>query len=234
VSLENRDRRGLIAETGGAVLGGLMGLILVGPLGTSGGAVAGAGLAPVLERWVAKMIPELTRRGEVLSVAAATSSGFDAEQVVVRLLDSVEVQPLVIRILDAASRTNSDEILRLLGGVLGASVTDRPRKVDEDLMLVDGIKDLTPGHLRVLEVLEQPADPTASKHVSTLGSVTEAIGSAMSVAAIEAALAGIVARGLAETGTLYGGPIGYSLSEFGKALLDAARRASASGGSPST
>jgi|SRR5215211_1058535 len=86
-------------------------------------------------------------------------AGLSQEEVVDRLPTCDELQPLAARMLDAASRTNSEETLRLLGAVLSESVSDHPPKIDESLMLVDGIRDLEAGHLRLLQQLGQPADP---------------------------------------------------------------------------
>jgi hypothetical protein len=99
-------------------------------------------------------------RGRVVAEAASVTSGIGEEEILERLMESDELQPLVARILDAASRTNATEPLRLLGYILGESVSNRPRKIDEDLLLVDILTGLEPGHLRVLELFEGPPDPS--------------------------------------------------------------------------
>jgi hypothetical protein len=71
-----------------------------------------------MERLVAKSVDEFRRRGDVLAEAASASSGLRQDEVVERLLQSVEIQPLVARVLDAAACTNSTDTLRLLGVVL--------------------------------------------------------------------------------------------------------------------
>lgn len=216
--------RGFLAESGGAVLGGLLGLIASGPLGAQAGALIGASAVPAMERWMARMMPEFQRRGRVMADAAAVTSGMDAETIVACVLDMDDAQPLVARVLDAASRTNSDEILRLLGGILGETAKSRPQRVDEDLMMVDAFTGLTPAHLHIMEQLEQPADPGNPDAVWLASAIGAALGSEVSDVGLRTALGGLVARGLVNTHPTWE-QTGYGLSEFGEALLAAARRA---------
>jgi outer membrane lipoprotein SlyB len=66
-TVELSDSHKLLAETGGAALGGLFGLCLAGPLGAVLGAFAGQILTPASERLVAKCIDELRERGRVVA-----------------------------------------------------------------------------------------------------------------------------------------------------------------------
>jgi hypothetical protein len=213
----------LIAETGGAALGALMGLCFAGPLGAAAGAAVGAALTPVMERWVAKCVDEFRGRGRVLAEAASLTSGLGEEEVVERLLESDELQPMVARVLDAASRTNATETLRLLGGVLGESVSHHARKIGEDLMLVDGIIGLEPGHLKVLELFEGPADPSNPDVNWGVELITVASADSMSAVGSQAAIGGLLSRGLIQTMSGFGQG-GYRITEFGRALLGALRR----------
>ena len=111
----------------------LIGLCFAGPLGAGAGAAIGVIAQPVMERWFAKCVDEFRGRGAVLAEAASRSSGLDQDEAVERLLASVGLQPLVARVLDAASRTNSTETLRLLGGtwrVSGGSLEENRRRSD--------------------------------------------------------------------------------------------------------
>ena len=72
----------LIAETGGAAFGALIGLCFAGPLGAGPGAVIGVIAQPLMERWVAKCVNEFRRRGDVLAEAASLSSGLGQDEVV--------------------------------------------------------------------------------------------------------------------------------------------------------
>jgi len=212
-----------MAETGGAALGALMGLLFAGPAGAAGGALLGVTLTPLLERWVGESLQEIfPARGEVLAAAASSSSNLGQEEVVERLLGSEELHPLLTRVLDAASRTNSLETLRLLGAVLGESVSNRPRKIDEDLMLVDGIRDLEPGHLRLLEQLELPAaDADPVWHRQNIAAV---IADNLSAVGLDSALGGLLGRGLIQATAGGYSPPGYMITDFGRALLAALRR----------
>ena len=90
----------------------------------------------------------------------------------------------------------------------------------------DGIADLTPGHLRIMEVLEPPADPNNPGIVWSTDQISKGVGQALSPVAFRAALGGLVARGLIEVVPgMLAGPGAYRLTDFGRALLGAARRA---------
>ena len=227
MSLEPRGSDKLIAESGGAALGALIGLCFAGPLGAGAGAAIGVIAQPVMERWFAKCVDEFRGRGAVLAEAASRSSGLDQDEAVERLLASVGLQPLVARVLDAASRTNSTETLRLLGGVLGESVADRSRRIDEDLMLVDGIRDLEPGHLRLLETFEQPANASNPDVNWAEESMAAAMANRLSPVGRQAALGGLVGRGLVQPVSGFNGG-GYAITDFGRALLGAVRRSAPS------
>jgi hypothetical protein len=130
-------------------------------------------------------------------------------------------------VIDAASQTNSTEILTLLGGMLGASVSDRPRRIDEDLMLVDGMRGLEPAHLMLLEQFERPADPSNPDVAWGTERITESIGESLTAAGRQAAIGGLLGRGLIQRIAGFDGG-GYMITEFGSALLGALRRSSAS------
>jgi hypothetical protein len=179
----------------GAVIGSLIGIAFAGPLGAAGGALIGAAVTPVMERWLDACADEFRRRRDVVVRGASAASGLAEDEVVERLLESVVSQPLVARVLDAAARTDSFEILRLLGGVLGESVRDRPRKIDADLMLVDGITGLTTGHLRVLEVMEGQANPDNPDVAWGPNGVTAQLGGSLSAHGVHAAVGGLVGTG---------------------------------------
>ena len=130
--------------------------------------------------------------------ADSRSSGVGLDEAVGRALESVDLQPLVARVLSAASETNSMDTLRLLGSVLGEAVANRPRRIGEDLMLIDGIGGLEPGHLMLLEHLDNPADRANLTVTWSATAIAEVIDGALSPGALQAALGGLVARGLVE------------------------------------
>jgi hypothetical protein len=221
-SVELSDSGNLAAEVGGGVTAGFFGLCVGAVLGPDAGALVGMTLTPVSERWIARSIKEIRPRSQVLAEGASLTSGLSEEEVVERLVDSPELQPLVVRILDAAARTNSTETLRLLGAMLGASVADRARRVDEDLMLVDVITGLEPGHLRLLELLEGPADPSNPDLVWNDEKIAAADPDSLTTTGRQIAIGGLLARGVIQSVSVFGG-IGYSITDFGRALLDALR-----------
>ena len=214
MTVERRDPDKLITATGGAALGVLIGLIFAGPLGAGAGAAMGVIAQPAMEWVVAKCVPEFRRRGDVLADAASSASRLDQDLVVERLLESVEHQPLVARVLDAAARTNATETLRLLGLVLGEAVGDRPRTIDEDLMLIEGVRDLEAGHLRLLEVLEQAADPFNPSVFWGMEQIATVVGDNLSPVGIQAAIGGLLGRGLIQPMSGFDGG-GYAITDFG-------------------
>jgi hypothetical protein len=221
----HQDSGNLASETAGATFGGLIGVwasaAIPGSDGAAIGSVVGAGSVPVMERWFARIRNEWSRRGAIIVQAAASRAEIGPEQLVERLLEADELQPLVARILDAAARTNSATNLQILGTVLGEALSDRPRQIDDYLLIATAVNDLTPAHLRILEVLERPADPDRDEVGWIAQTIEESIKD-VSLLGIQAALGGLVRHGLVRTGVGYG-PLIYSLNEFGQALLDVVR-----------
>ena len=99
MTIERTGTDKFLAETGGAALGALLGFCFAGPLGAAAGAAVGVVLTPAMERWAAKCIDELRGRGQILADAASLTSGLSEDEVVERLLDSEELQPMVARVL---------------------------------------------------------------------------------------------------------------------------------------
>jgi hypothetical protein len=129
----------------------------------------------------------------------------------------------VARVLDASFETSSTETLRLLGAVLGEAVSNRPRRIDEDLMLVDGIRGLEPGHIRLLEQLEQPANASNDSVSWGVERIAEVMDDTLSPVGLQAAIGGLVGRGLIRRSSGLDGE-GYLITEFGIGLLGALRR----------
>jgi hypothetical protein len=218
----------LLPETAGGAFGALIGAWvgtgLAGPFGAAtglaAGSVVGAGIVPVLERWFSRIQGEFGRRGRVVVEAAGSRGDMTPDEVLERLLDADDLQPLMTRILDAAARTDSVLNLRILGTVLGEALSDRPREVDDYILIATAVNDLGPAHVRVLELLEGPADPTDADRRWTAGEIEERIGS-VSPLGTQAALGGLVRHGLVQNDAGFG--LTYSLTKFGHALLDLIR-----------
>lgn len=229
VTIEPRGTSEVPAKMGGAALGLLFGLMLGGPLGGVIGGPLGATVAasvgpvltPVMEAWVKNAQEEWQRRGNELATGAADASHLDEVKVVERILTSNDLQPLVMRVLDAAARTNSTRKLRALGAVLGEAVSSRPRRVDEDLFIVAALDDLEPAHLRVLEALEGQADPADSDVGWMSDDLAHAVAD-LSPVGRHAALGGLMRHGLVDTVSGYG-EMTYRITEFGHAMLEVMR-----------
>jgi hypothetical protein len=189
-----------------------------------GGAI-GTLTTPTLEAWVARCIEEFRQSGQQLAIGASDAAHLSEDEVVQRILEDASLQPLVMRVVDAAARTRSVGKLRALGAVLGEAVSNRPRRVDEDLLIVAALNDLEPAHLRVLVALEGSADPTHPERGWTFGAVEEAVPD-LTAAGRQAALGGVISHGLVITTSLYSAT-GYELTEFGRAMLAVMRLSTA-------
>ena len=78
-------------------------------------------------------------------------------------------------------------------------MSERPGKIDEDLLLVDILSGLEPGHLRVLELFENAAvrpDPDVNW---SIGCIPAAIADEMSAVGRQAAVDELLARALIQT-----------------------------------
>jgi hypothetical protein len=93
--------------------------------------------------------------------------------------------------------------------------------------LVDGIRGLEPAHLRLLAQVERPADPSNENVAWGTERIAASMGESLTAAGRQAAIGGLLGRGLIERiSGLDGG--GYTITEFGSALLGALRRSTPS------
>jgi hypothetical protein len=175
-----------------------------------------------MEAWAEKIMQECQRRGHEITDSASVSSGLEPDEVVQRLLTTDELQPLVMRVLDAAARTDSTRKLRMLGTILGEAISNRPRPLDEDLLIVAALDDLEPAHLRVLEVLERPVDDPQNPDARWWAGNLENAVPDLTVVGRQAGIGGLLHHGLAVQTSLYGA-IGYEITEFGRAMLEVIR-----------
>jgi hypothetical protein len=231
MTMDDPHQPGVASQMGGAALGALMGLAIGGPLaaaidGPVGAALAvaaGSVLTPAMEVWVAKCRQEFGRRGHEIAAGAAHASHLAADEAVERILTCDDIQPLVMRVLDSAIKTDSTPKLRALGMVLGEAAGNRSRQIDEDLMILKAIDLLEAAHLRILERMKDPV-PNHPEGVWTLTLVSSTV-SDLSEAGTQAAIGGLLAHGLIQnTGGGGYSPAGYAITTFGLAMLDAMRR----------
>jgi hypothetical protein len=93
------------------------------------------------------------------------------------------------------------------------------------LLIVAALDDLEPVHLRVMELLEQPADPE-NPDQGWLDSMIEEQIVGVSRVGCQGALGGLVRHGLVAIKGAFGGNI-YVLSDFGQALMAVMRQVAA-------
>src|SRR4051812_106873 len=111
MTVERRpDRTSVTTGMGAALLGALMGPA-AGGHPAAGGAV-GATATPLLEWWLGKCVNEFRRRADVVATSAGRASRLGPDKAVERLLNDDDSQPLVVRVIEAATRTNSQEVLQ--------------------------------------------------------------------------------------------------------------------------
>ncbi len=144
---------------------------------------AAAGLVPVVgpiaqeftESATQAVLAEHARARSVALRAAEESSGLTREEISDLLVQKPAVVPLVTRVLFLAGMNGHDEILEMLGGVLG-SILLAPDDTEEAELILAGIADLKRIHLQVLRVLHQP--PQARVKASESSSPKEQYGAA--------------------------------------------------------
>jgi hypothetical protein len=143
--------------------------VTAGALGAAAGfagpdaAVAGAGLAPVIEEVLGQLFGRLTtkraeRVAETLTDAADELGGDSAEQLR-RLADTAAsdetYQELLARTLTIAQDTAMRDKRRALSRALASALDDLGTKVDEEIAFVRMLADLDPAHLRVLKIMSR-------------------------------------------------------------------------------
>lgn len=175
----------------------------------------------MLEAWISHCIAEFQEYGRELATGAADAAQTSEDEIVQRILEDKTLQRLVRQVVDAAARTASTRKLRALGAVLGEAATSRPRRVDEDVLIIAALRDLEAAHLRVLEVLEGQADRN-NPNIGWTRSAIEGSISDLTDLGRQAALGGLVSHGLVATTSLFG-DIGYELTDFGRAMLEVLR-----------
>jgi hypothetical protein len=198
----------------GAGLGLLIGWIFRDPLGAHHAASLGTVMTPAMEGWAERIRQEFQRRGQVITDSAALSSQLEPDEVIERLLTTDGLDPLVMRVLEAAGHTDSTRKLRILGTILGQAISNRAPRTDEHLLIVATLDDLEPAHLRVLEVLEHGGLSPAN--------LENAVPD-LTVVGRHAGIGGLLRHGLAVLTSPYGVAPGYEITEFGRAMLEVIR-----------
>jgi hypothetical protein len=176
-----------------------------------------------MEAYAERMWQECQRRGQVMTDSAAVASQLEPDEVIERLLTTDGLDSLVMRVLDAAARTDSMRKLRMLGAILGQAISTPSRPLDEDLLIVAALDDLEPAHLKVLEALDEHGGLSPEGHPKN--AVPPSLDNALpdlTVVGRQAGIGGLLRHGLAVQTSPYGGS-GYTITEFGSAMLEVMR-----------
>ncbi len=143
--------------------------VVAGTLGAAAGfagpdaAVAGAGLAPVIEDVLGEILARLSgkrthRVAETLAGAAEELGGDMAEQLK-RFADAAAsdetYQELLARTLTIAQDTAMRDKRRALSRALANALGDVGTKVDDEIAFVRMLADLDPVHIRVLKIMSR-------------------------------------------------------------------------------
>jgi hypothetical protein len=170
----------------GAGLGLLIGWIFGGPMEAQHAAQLGTVMTPYMEAYAERMMQEFQRRGQVITDSAAVASQLKPDEVIERLLTTDGLDPLVMRVLDAARHTDSTRKLRMLGTILGRAISNKAPPLNEDLLIVATLDDLEPAHLNVLEILEHGGLSAANLENAVLD---------LTVVGRQAAIGGLLSHG---------------------------------------
>ena len=143
--------------------------VAAGALGAAAGlagpdaAIAGAGLAPVIEDVLGRLFSGLTtRRAERVAQAltdAAEELGGDTAEQLRRFADAAAsdetYQELLARTLTIAQDTAMRDKRRALGRALANALDDTGTRVDDEIAFVRMLADLDPVHIRVLKIMSR-------------------------------------------------------------------------------
>lgn len=138
--VRKRESRGTIARYVGAIAGGIP--------------VAGNLAQELTTDAMTAVLEEQARLRSVALRAAERSAGMTRQEIGDAIVDSPHLAPLVTRVLWMAGMNGHDEILDILGGILG-TILLTPDDTEEAELILAGIADLKRVHLQVLRMLGQ-------------------------------------------------------------------------------
>jgi hypothetical protein len=129
-------------------------LAAYGPIGAAFTAVLTPALATMIQRAVNELAQIRAGRGAKVLADAADRGGVSIEELFHRIGDDPVRLTLLSDAMQAASRTNIDSKIRVLGAALaaGALATD-DALIDEQILLVAAIADLEAPHIQVLKII---------------------------------------------------------------------------------
>jgi hypothetical protein len=203
---EQQDRHDLVDQIGGDFLAAGVGLLLPIP-----------GVGVLTERAVRRVREETERRRSVALKAAERVSGMTREEIGERIGHDPRFLSLVTRVLHAAGMNGHDGTLKAMGVALGRAATD-PGRVDEAELVLTVLSDLTEHHARVLLLLS--ADPPAISGTALVWTMhLLEVSADLPTPVVSLLVATLVARGLAEATTGFGGGNVYSITTLGRDVL---------------
>jgi len=200
-----QGQHGVVARVGLEALFTAAGLPVVGSLVVT----------PLVER----MVAEHRRRTSVAMRAAVRVSGCATpEDLAERLEADPRLQPLLVRLLSAASTNGHDQTLRALGKALGDAVRE-PHRIDQCDLLLQSLDGLTASHVELLLLLSEksPQDDV----VWQVAEVEKAM--ALDFTVYRLCRSSLYSRGIITEYTGFGGTVILEVSEAGKVLLDVLR-----------
>ncbi len=202
-----QDRRDFVDQIGGEVLAAGVNLILSG--------IPGVGV--FTERGFRKVREEHEGRRSVALAAAERVSGMTREEIGERISDNPQLLSLVTRVLHAAGMNGHDGTLRAMGAALGHAAAD-PGAAEEAELVLTVLSDLTEHHAHVLLLLG--SDPPALSGTALVWTMHLLETSANLPTRVTSLLvATLVARGLADATTGFGGGNVYSITPLGRDVL---------------
>jgi len=166
-----------------------------------GAAVPGTGVLG--RRLLSKVREERTRRQSRALKMAEQRSGLSREDLAEKIVEEPQLIPLVTRLLHAAGMNSHDQTLDALGAAFGRAVAEADSRDECGLILI-ALADLTEDHTRtLLRLTEEPPKLTGTASVWTPDLLGNSGGLSPRTAAL--CLAALVARGLVENPTGFGG-----------------------------
>ena len=185
-------------------------------------AVFGIPGSGVVAEWLfGKVREEVTHSRSIALLVAEQRSGLSREDIAERIAEDPRLVALFIRLLYAAGMTKHEQTLRAMGAAFGQAVGERDF-LDECELILTALADLTANHAAILLLLStDPPELAGGPNAWTPDRLVRS--SELPARATTLCLAALVARGLAETPTGFGGLTICSITSLGREVLEVLR-----------
>jgi len=184
-----------------------------------GAGIPGAGL--VAQPLFRKVREEWTRHRSTALRAAVSTSGLTLNDLRERITEDPRLIPLVTRLLYAAGMNGHDRTLKAMGAAFGRA-TREPDAMAECELILTAIADLTGDHARTLQLLTtEPPEFSGTALVWTPELLQRR--SALSSRTTMLCLAALVARGLVDSTSGFGGVTVCRVTSLGYEVLQVLR-----------